>query len=297
MKHQISAKSGSPRQIEEAKYVESDAQVEEVAAIEPAMRVSDDIYSENGAASQRKHEKIVVQAANVELIPSCKSVMHTPNASFTNSFNSSVDLDKVSCTENKELVLVLDHNVSETARKVNAFLKDVEDLKQKIDNIDSTTLARIAASPATKTFLQYQVKHHTFSPLPMFDLVEPVDIQDPSYEHVEDLGGDGNKKDPTKNRRDQTCWADLENDNDLLSMELEGQVTSKVSDNGHLITVLSKLCYEQVSKQKAWSTTVQIAQLGEGPGIVKTTLLQFKDKRRITETRGQGLPFPFDDHG
>ncbi|GAA0162095.1 hypothetical protein LIER_18267 [Lithospermum erythrorhizon] len=47
------------------------------------MQVSDDIFTESGATTQRKREKIVVQAANVELILGCKSEMHTPNASFT----------------------------------------------------------------------------------------------------------------------------------------------------------------------------------------------------------------------
>ncbi|GAA0172626.1 hypothetical protein LIER_41368 [Lithospermum erythrorhizon] len=76
------------------------------------------------------------------------------------------------------------------------------------------------------------------------------------------------------------------------------KVTSMVSqDQGH-ITVLPKLCYEQLSKSPGahkWSTTVQIARLGEGPENVKTALLQLQDKGRIVEMRAQG--FPFDDKG
>ncbi|GAA0176540.1 hypothetical protein LIER_29514 [Lithospermum erythrorhizon] len=153
-----------------------------------------------------------------------------------------VDPNKLSCKENKMLSLVLDYNASKMESKVKVLLNYVEDLKLKIDNADSTTIARIAASPSTKAFLKNQVKHRTFSPLPMADLVEQVDNQDPSYEHSKNVEGVGD------------------------------------NDNGPLVTVLPKLCYEQVSKQKAGTTTVQIAHLGEGSGIVKTNCCSLKIK-------------------
>ncbi|GAA0171557.1 hypothetical protein LIER_25558 [Lithospermum erythrorhizon] len=52
--------------------------------------------------------------------------------------------------------------------------------------------------------------------------------------------------------------------------------------------------HETKGAQK-WSTTVQIVQIGERPGIVKTALLQLQEKRCITEMRAQRLPF--DDKG
>ncbi|GAA0165188.1 hypothetical protein LIER_43705 [Lithospermum erythrorhizon] len=103
-----------------------------------------------------------------------------------------VDIEKISCEENKALIL-------------------------KIDNANSTTIARIASSPSTKAFLKSQVKRRTFSPLPMVDLVEQVDSQDSYYEHSKNLEGVGD------------------------------------NDKGPPVTVLPKLCYEQVSKQKTWS--------------------------------------------
>ncbi|GAA0153092.1 hypothetical protein LIER_43207 [Lithospermum erythrorhizon] len=169
-----------------------------------------------------------------------------------------VDIEKLSCKENKTLALELDNNASKMDSQVKCFLKYVDDLKKKIDNADSTTISRIASSPSTKAFLKTQVKHRTFSPLSMADLVEQVDSQDSYYEHSKNVKGVGD------------------------------------IGNEPPVTVLPKLCYEQVSKQKTWSSTVQIAHLREGPGIVKTALLQLKDKTRIP-TRGQGLPF--DDNG
>ncbi|GAA0172625.1 hypothetical protein LIER_41367 [Lithospermum erythrorhizon] len=55
---------------------------------------------------------------------------------------------------------------------VNSFIKDIEAMRQKIDKADSTTIARIAASPSTKVFLRDQLQRRSFSPLPMTDLME-----------------------------------------------------------------------------------------------------------------------------
>ncbi|GAA0161690.1 hypothetical protein LIER_43577 [Lithospermum erythrorhizon] len=145
------------------------------------------------------------------------------------TFTPLMDIEKISCKENKALILELDNNASNMESQVKVILKYVDDLKKKIDNADSTTIARIASSPSTKAFLKNQ---------------NVAGVRDNSNEPP--------------------------------------------------ITVLPKLCYEQVSKQKTWSSTVQIAHLGEGPGIVKTALLQLKDKGQIL-TRGQG--HPFDDNG
>ncbi|GAA0146073.1 hypothetical protein LIER_42891 [Lithospermum erythrorhizon] len=107
---------------------------------------------------------------------------------------------------------------------VNSFIEDIEDIRQKIDKADFTTIAQIANSPATKVFLRGQLPHRSFRPVPMTDLMEA---------HSDQV----NKKELLKN-----SWADLADED---------------SDHDH-VTVLPQSKPQGAHK---WSTTVQIAQI------------------------------------
>ncbi|GAA0174966.1 hypothetical protein LIER_28236 [Lithospermum erythrorhizon] len=75
-------------------------------------------------------------------------------------------------------------------------------------------------------------------------------------------------------------------------------MTNLIDNEDKSDLLLPKLCYEQISKSQdaqKWRTIVQIAQISEGPRIVKAAFLQLRDKEHVTEMRGQG--FPFDDKG
>ncbi|GAA0145553.1 hypothetical protein LIER_05724 [Lithospermum erythrorhizon] len=150
-------------------------------------------------------------------------------------------------------------------QKVNSFIKDVADLREKIDKADSAILDQIGKSPATKVFLKSHFERCILFPLPMTDLIDNEDKPDPC----------------TK-----------------FDLPEGGQTTNMVSeDQTSHVTILPKLCYEQVSKTQGaqkWRKTVQIAPISEGPGIVKAALLQLGGKECVTEMRGG---FPFDDKG
>ncbi|GAA0155868.1 hypothetical protein LIER_13496 [Lithospermum erythrorhizon] len=150
-------------------------------------------------------------------------------------------------------------------QKVDSFIKDVEDLKEKIDKVDSAIIDQIGKSSATKVFLKSHFERCILYPLPMTDLIDNEDKPDPCTKSELPEGG---------------------------------QARNMVSqDQKSLVTILSKLCYEQLSKSQGaqkWRTTVQIAPISEGPGIVKVALLQLGGKECVTEMRGG---FPFDDKG
>ncbi|GAA0151469.1 hypothetical protein LIER_10182 [Lithospermum erythrorhizon] len=181
--------------------VTADLQMEKLIAFEPTLKLSDNHNNEMQPFGSPKVTQVTAMEGNKGephgTFAEVQFDMHNDSQQqgVGNETTSTplVDIEKISCKENKSLILVLDNNASKMESKVKVFLKYVDDLKMKIDNADSTTIARIASSPSTKAFLKNQVKHHTFSPLPMADLVEQVDNQDSYYEHSKNVEGVGDK--------------------------------------------------------------------------------------------------------
>ncbi|GAA0165055.1 hypothetical protein LIER_20554 [Lithospermum erythrorhizon] len=183
----------------------------------------------------------------------CRSLSTLDNVDVRRGGNSIGPAGKI-------IDLVSMNNTSLVEWDVNPFIKYIDSLKQQFENADSATIARIAESPSTKAFLKNQFEHH---------FVEEDNALSMDCDVVD-------KPDFPQQQKTTNMVSPLEE-----------------KDKGPLVTILPKLCYEQV--HQAWSTTVQVAQLGEGPGIVTTALLQLKDQGRLTNLRGQGLPF--DDKG
>ncbi|GAA0164171.1 hypothetical protein LIER_43673 [Lithospermum erythrorhizon] len=145
---------------------------------------------------------------------------------------------------------------------VKGFLHHVTALQLKIDQAGNAVIDRIAKSPSTSEFLKKKVVSKAY-----LEEAKAWRWAHGTKDELCDKSASGKKG---RHSNPKHTWADLVDEEELQQVEQK----------------------DQPHAQRHWSTTVQVAQIGEATGIVQAALKQLKGADGL---RGQRLSF--DDNG
>ncbi|GAA0160623.1 hypothetical protein LIER_17138 [Lithospermum erythrorhizon] len=247
---------------------------EEVAVVlhkEQVTRLTVEQYSVT--ATDGKHRMaephgILVQIADLRPNPEdvkiahnrvINSELHTPRLRLPKIATS---VDNGLTTGQDHMSLMSDEDDGQKRLVVNDFLHYVTALQLKIDQADNTVIDRIRKSPSTSEFLKKKIVSNAY-----LEEAKAWIWDHGTKEELCDKSAPGKQG---QHNNAKTTWADL-----VEAEELQ-QVVQK----------------DQPREQRNWSTTVQVAQIGEATGIVKAALKQLNGADGL---RGQRLSF--DDKG